>query len=299
MTKHRSAFTLVELLVVMAIVGMLVALLIPAIQAAREASRRSQCASNLRQIGVALQTYESAQRALPSGYISTFTSNGTDTGPGWGWAALLLNNLEENSLSGSIRFNLAIEDPANEQARTKAIAVYLCPSDPVPATWEALRDDPSQSKICDVAAANYVGVFGDSEPGIDGTGLFFRNSHIRFREITDGTSHTLSVGERSHSLGQSTWVGSVTGALLAPGPADGIGTYEPEHGSTMCLGEADDDASPGDPAAENDMFHSLHSSGANFVFADAHVTFLTAEMDPKIFKAMATRAGGESISGEH
>lgn len=296
-TAHRSGFTLIELLTVVGIIGVLVALLLPAIQAAREASRRSQCASHLRQIGVALQTYESAQRSLPSGYISAFMADGTDTGPGWGWAALLLNPLEENSLGRLIQFDQPIEAAANEQPRTTAIRVYLCPTDPVPATWQALRDDPSRSKICDVASANYVGMYGSSEPSIEGNGLFFRNSHVRFREITDGTSHTIAVGERSHALGQSTWVGSVTGALLDPGPADGIGTYEVEHGATMVLSEAGN-SSPGDPTAENDMYHSLHPGGANFVFADAHVAFLTSEMAPKVFRALATRAGGESISGE-
>ena len=157
----------------------------------------------------------------------------------------------------------------------------------------------AKSKICDVASANYVGMYGNSEPGIDGTGLFFRNSRIRFREITDGTAHTIAVGERSHALGESTWVGSVTGALLAPGPDDGIGTYEVEHGSTMVLGHAGEHKSPGDPKGEADMFHSLHPGGVNFVFADAHVAFLTTEMDPEVFDALATRAGGETVSGEY
>ena len=168
----------------------------------------------------------------------------------------------------------------------------------MPATWEALHDDPSRTKICDVASANYVGMYGNSEPGIDGKGLFFRNSKVQFREITDGTSHTIAVGERSHALGQSTWVGSVTGALLVPGPADGIGTYEIEHGATMVLGQAGEHKSPGDPTAEADMFHSLHPGGANFVFADAHVSFLTAEMDPEVFEALATRASGETVAGD-
>lgn len=296
--RKRAGFTLVELLVVIAIIGLLVALLLPAIQAAREAGRRSQCANNLRQIGIALQTYEGAHRSLPSGYISEFVADGTDTGPGWGWAALLLNNLEENSLSALVRFDRPIEDAANDQTRTKTIAVYLCPSDPVPPTWLALRDDPSQTKICEVATANYVGMYGNSEPGIDGTGLFFRNSHVRFREITDGTSHTIAVGERSHALGESTWVGSVTDALLVPGLADGIGTYEVEHGATMTLGQAGEHTSPGDPMGEADMFHSLHPGGVHFVFADAHVAFLTTDMDPEVFDALATRSGGETVSGE-
>ncbi len=296
--RKPGGFTLIELLVVIAIIGLLVALLLPAIQAAREASRRSHCTNNLRQIGVALQTYEGAHRTLPSGYLSEFATGGVDTGPGWGWAALLLSNLEETSLSGRVQFDRPIEDIANEPVRVQPVAVYLCPSDPVPPIWEALRDDPARTKICDVASANYVGMYGNSEPGVDGTGLFFRNSRVRLREITDGTSKTIAVGERSHALGQSTWVGSVTGALLVPGPADGIGTYEIEHGATMVLGQAGEHKSPGDPTGEADMFHSLHPGGANFVFADAHVSFLTAQLDPEIFEALATRAGGETISGE-
>jgi prepilin-type N-terminal cleavage/methylation domain-containing protein/prepilin-type processing-associated H-X9-DG protein len=296
--QKRTGFTLIELLVVIGIIGILVALLLPAVQAARESSRRSACANNLRQIGVALQTYETAHRSLPAGYLSEFVAGGTDTGPGWGWAALLLNNLEETALSKLLRFDRPIEDAANAQRRVTPIAVYLCPSDPAPPSWEALRDDSSRTKICDVAAANYVGMFGNSEPGVDGTGLFFRNSKVRFREITDGTSRTIAVGERSHALGQSTWVGSVTGALLVPGPDDGIDTYEIEHGATMVLGQAGEHKSPGDPTAEADMFHSLHSGGANFVFADSHVSFLTAQMDPEVFEALSTRAGGEPTSGE-
>lgn len=297
--RKSSGFTLIELLVVIGAIALLVALLVPAIQAARETSLRSSCTNNLRQIGVALQSYEGSHRSLPSGYISEFVAGGTDTGPGWGWAALLLKHLEETSLSSLLRFDRPIEDFANEQVRITPLAVYLCPSDPAPPTWEALRDDPSRTKICDVASANYVGMYGNSEPGVDGSGLFFRNSRVRLREITDGTSQTIAVGERSHALGESTWVGSVTGALLAPGPADGIGTYEIEHGATMVLGQAGEHKSPGDPTGEADMFHSLHRGGTNFVFADAHVSFLTAEMDAEVFEALATRAGGEPISGDY
>jgi prepilin-type N-terminal cleavage/methylation domain-containing protein/prepilin-type processing-associated H-X9-DG protein len=301
MSKPRKGFTLVELLVVIAIIGLLVGLLLPAVQAARESARRSHCTNNLRQIGIALQTYEGAQRSLPSGYISQFKPDGTDTGPGWGWAALLLDSLEESSLRGQVQFNRPIEDAANAVSRATLISVYLCPSDGVVPVWPAFRDVTTgnpMSKICDVASANYVGMYGNKEPGIDGPGLFFRNSHIRFKEIPDGTSHTIAVGERSHLLGEATWVGSVTGAVLVPGPDDndGIGTYELEHGSTMVLGQSGEHKSPGDPTGETDMFYSRHSGGVNFVFADAHVSFLTTEMDPKVFEALSTRDGGETIT---
>jgi prepilin-type N-terminal cleavage/methylation domain-containing protein/prepilin-type processing-associated H-X9-DG protein len=304
MRASRRGFTLVELLVVIAIVALLVALALPAIQAAREASRRGQCANHLHQIGIALLSYETTHRELPSGYISNFTigtasAPSVDTGPGWGWAALLLNQIEERSLSALVRFDRGIEDPANDAIRMTRIAIYLCPSDPAPPGWPALRDDAARSKICDVASANFVGMFGATEPGVDGTGLFFRNSHVRIRDITDCTAQTIAVGERSHALGEATWVGSVAGALLAPGVEDGIGSYEVEDGSTMVLGHTGEGFGPGDPQGEADMFHSLHPGGLNFVFADGHVAFLSTTLDPKVFDAMGTRAGGEPVSGEH
>ncbi len=304
MPRHRHGFTLIELLVVIAIIGLLVAVLLPAIQAARESARRSECLNHLRQLGIALQNYESASGSLPSGYISAFDAAGTDTGPGWGWAALLLPYLEEGTLHGRLVFQRPIEDPANAAARAVLVSVYLCPSDNVVPVWPAYNEAGSNNpanKICDVASANYVGMFGNSEPGIDGSGLFFRNSHVRFRDITDGASRTIAAGERSHLLGEATWVGSVTGALLAPGPDDndGIGTFEVEHGSTMTLGQSGEHFSPGDPNGETDMFYSRHAGGVNFVFADGHVISLTPETDPDVFEALSTRAGGEALPGEY
>src|SRR4051794_10101929 len=91
---RRTGLTLVELLVVIGIIGLLLALLLPAIQAGRESSRRGDCANHLRQVGLAMLGYESAHASYPSGYLSDYTSNGTDTGPGWGWGALVLPHIE-------------------------------------------------------------------------------------------------------------------------------------------------------------------------------------------------------------
>lgn len=298
----QAGFTLVELLVVIGIIGLLIGLLLPAVQAARESSRRSQCVSNLKQVGVALHNYQSARRTLPSGYISAFTGDGTDTGPGWGWAALLLGQVEENSLRMQVQFTRPIEDPVNASVRVQSVAIYLCPSDTAPPTWSA-RQDPGGTTslgaaICDVASANYVGVFGTTEPGIDGDGVFFRNSQVSLRDITDGSSHTLAVGERSYLLGEATWVGSVTGSALAPGPGDtdGIGQFEVEAGSSMVLGHVGEFKLPGDPTGDVNMFYSQHAGGVNFLFADGHVSFLDDSVDYNTYKALATRAGGEVIS---
>jgi len=294
--RRPGGFTLVELLVVIGIIAVLIALLLPAVQSARESSRRTQCCNNLRQIGLAIQNYESFRKFFPSGYISQFTANGTDTGPGWGWAALLLPMLEESNLAGQLDLNLPIEQ-ANVQAVTTPLPVFLCPSDNREPVWAAMRQSDN-TKICDVAEAGYVAMFGTTEPGIDGNGLFFRNSTVHVREITDGTSQTIAVGERAELLGEATWVGSVTGAYLAqdPNDNDGVGVFEQEEGSTMVLGQSGEGKSPGDPTGENDMFYSMHPHGVNFVFADAHVAFLTSDTDPQLFEDLSTRAGGEVIA---
>jgi prepilin-type N-terminal cleavage/methylation domain-containing protein len=176
--NHHRGFTLIELLVVIAIIGLLTALLLPAVQGAREAARRTQCVNNLKQLGVAVHTYESTHRAFPPGYVSNFDAGGNDIGPGWGWSALLLPPMEQKPLFDSVNLSLPIEDSSNETGRLTRIAVYLCPSDDQAPSWLAMKCDatgiPIQS-ICRVASASYVGMFGTSDPGIDGDGVFFRD----------------------------------------------------------------------------------------------------------------------------
>src|SRR6185437_1372985 len=199
------AFTVVELLAVIAILGLLLALLLPAVQAASEAGRRGQCANHLKQIGIALQSYHDRQRSFPSGYLSEFDAAGDDLGPGWGWASMLLPEVEQLAAFNRIQFSRAIEDPANADCRLLEFPVYLCPSDSVAAAWWAWSRDPVTgvkiAKICQVAPANYVGMYGNSEPGVDGTGIFFRNSNVALKDIADGASQTIAVGERSHDYG--------------------------------------------------------------------------------------------------
>src|SRR5206468_1555587 len=150
--------------------------------------------------------------------------------------------------------------------------------------------------ICEVAASNYVAMYGTTEPGVDGDGIFFRNSKIAPKDITDGTSKTLAIGERAHPLGNATWVGSVTGSILFPDDEDTVGQPHPENSSGMILGHAGEGIGPGDDGGDVNQFYSLHGHGVNFLFADGHVSFLPATMDRKVYRALATRAGGETIS---
>ncbi len=308
--SHRTAsgrvraFTLIELLVVVSIIGVLVALLLPAVQAAREAARRAQCVNNLKQIGLALHNYEQALQTLPPGYVSAFDANGIDLGPGWGWAAMVLPQMEQSATFSAVNFLVGVETVANQTARLTLVNNFLCPSDRVAPSWPAVNRDiltgASMQVICWVAPSNYVGMNGFSEPGPDGEGVLFRNSRIAFRDITDGLSQTIAVGERSHLLGVATWSGAVTGALLYDDDGDQIGSTDLETSPGMVLGHSGEGAGPGSNRSEPNQFYSLHAGrGVNFLFADGHVAYLKATMNYQTYVALSTRSGGEAIGGDY
>jgi prepilin-type N-terminal cleavage/methylation domain-containing protein/prepilin-type processing-associated H-X9-DG protein len=303
-SRISRAFTLIELLVVIAIIGVLVALLLPAVQAAREAARRAQCVNNLKQIGLALHNYESTHQTLPPGYVSSFDATGTDLGPGWGWASMMLPQIEQATAYSSINFSLNVEVPANLTARLVNVPNFLCPSDRVEPSWPAVDRDILTGapirEICRVAPSNYVGMNGTSEPGPDGEGVLFRDSRIAFRDITDGLSQTIAVGERSHLLGVATWSGAVTGALLYDDDGDNIGTADLETGPGMILGHAGEGVGPGSNRSEPNQFYSLRSGrGVDFLFVDGHVRYLKSTMNYKTYLGLSTRSGGEVISGDY
>jgi prepilin-type processing-associated H-X9-DG protein len=266
------------------------------VQQAREAARRSECKNNLKQIGLALQNYHSSRNTFPPGYISTFDNSGNDTGPGWGWASMILPEFDQAALQNSISFTQPIEATSNAVPRVAPLKMLLCPSDAVRSPWSAVMRDAAgnpTSTICQVAASNYIGVFGVREPGIDGEGIFFRNSFVGMRDISDGTSSTLQVGERSQRWCEAAWVGAVTGAQLFP-PAGSPAVPFVENASGMTLGHTFE-GPPNSPGLECNDFSSQHAGGAHFVFADGHVQFISTSMDKLVFRALSTRAGGEPI----
>ena len=314
--RRRCAFTLIELLVVIAVIGVLVGLLVPAVQAAREAARRTQCVNNLKQIGIALNSYLGRRGVLPPGYVSDWDqSTGSDLGPGWSWASMILPELEQQALFDSINFQRQVQAPANSTARLVPLNVFLCPSDSMPPAWTATygsvktvlgRVIRQTYPICDVAGSNYVGVYGIGEPGVDGDGVFFRNSSIRAAQVSDGMDNTLCVGERSSQLdrgrGQATWTGSVTGAMyytcgIAADP-DASGPCVIEDASSSVLGHTGEGHGPGDPFGDVNQFLCRHGQGASFLFCDGHVKFLNRFMDYNTYKALSTRAGKEVITND-
>ncbi len=320
-----GGFTLIELLVVVAIIGSLVALLLPAVQSAREAARRTACSSNIRQIGVALQHLHEHLSRFPTGWdgvaVGHAPPESDDELPGWGWAARILPQVEEQPTFDSINFRAPVYDPANpvvhESVRTKVVPVFMCPSDVRgPAeTGAGLfsmgRDDGLDEhdheegedheheehgyhpvdgielgELCQISKSNYPGNFGGKKE-IDadaaaGDGIFFRNSKVGFRHIADGTSKTILVGERSSRLGCTTWVGVIKGAEALRARVVGVA-----------------DHSPNDSSGHFDDFSSGHPGGTHFVFCDSSVKFITDGIDPQVFQSLCSRAGGEVVSGSY
>jgi len=208
---QRRGFTLVELLVVIAIIGILVALLLPAIQAAREAARRTQCSNNLKQLGVAMHNYHDTYGTLPMGMISTTRQGGFGTAGRWCWSAYLLPYVEQQALYREIRisgvdknwwtYGNAVDNATVLQMMQRPIPAYRCPS----ATSKGTNPN-RQKDGATVATSNYVAVNSSdqlqTDPGSPtadpqgADGLFVCNQPYKLADILDGTSNTLMIGER-------------------------------------------------------------------------------------------------------
>jgi prepilin-type N-terminal cleavage/methylation domain-containing protein/prepilin-type processing-associated H-X9-DG protein len=308
--KPRSghAFTLIELLVVIAIIAVLIALLLPAVQSAREASRRAQCLNNLKQISLALHNYHDAVATFPPGYISLTQGNqpnGAEIGPGWGWMSMVLGQMEQVTLFNGVNFSLPTPAPASQTARATRLNILLCPSNVGDNGPLTIKDASGKVIVADLAPGQYVGVAGQFEPEefpAQNNGVFYRNSRIGIRDITDGTSSTLMIGERSQNVANATWVGMIPAGLACNNPTWPV--QDCEASNVLILGHTG--PSPDEPwidvpnnrKAGVDDFHSLHAGGCNFAFCDGSIRFIKETINPQVFSYLATRNGGEVISGD-
>jgi prepilin-type N-terminal cleavage/methylation domain-containing protein/prepilin-type processing-associated H-X9-DG protein len=316
--SRKTGFTLIELLVVIAVIGILMAILLPAVQQARAAANVRMCANHLRQIGLALHSYHNTMNVFPPGYMCQIgipvipKQSGDlddvrvihkvpvpvpeDLGPGWGWGATILEWLDQDPLKNNISFTSGI---GLQNASATPVRIFVCPSDTGPDTFEIT--DYSANVLGTVARANYIGMFGTSEiPDVPdmGEGIFYRNSRVKISQITDGTSHTIAVGERASNLAYATWTGAVTNGVVknlsnVPG-ADDIDWPVFILGHTGTVLEAQ---TPNNSAGHADDFTSRHAGGVNFLFADGSVRFINSNVDLYVWVAGGTRAGGE-VPGE-
>jgi prepilin-type N-terminal cleavage/methylation domain-containing protein len=301
-------FTLIELLVVIAIIGILVALLLPAVQAAREAGRRTVCSNNIKQVALALHGYHQTRNRLPNGAPNW-------DGPGGTWCAMVLPFMEQEALFNTFNFAAPSNDSSNQKAVTTPVSTFICPSDPASSTpimtrfsgvgadtnatpshglWYAGSMGPgSDSSIseswgscvfCPVSPpgpTNYCcqGLnFGQAAPGTCMPGMFSRyfGCPVGFDFVRDGLSNTLLLGETLPALSGLLSAFNFTHCI--------IGTNIPINNMN-------------DPSSQDwlriDGFKSYHPGGAMFAVADGSVRFISETIDYQLFNGLGTKSGGE------
>lgn len=284
---RRPGLTLVEVLVTISLIGILLALTLPAVQSARAAAQATACRANLKQIGIGLHNYHSTHSRFPPGFVTTSAG---EHEPGWGWASMLLPQVEQRSLyeqlnPGPVNLRLAAANRAD--LLQTSLDVFRCPSDPSEKHSDRLRRifKNDQLQTVAVARANYIGVNGTR---LDATrtgfnGVFGKDSGIRLRDITSGTTSTILVGERRTRVSRAAvWCGVNT-------TSDDVGGAASHFGSVFVLGASsyriNSEAAPDSLQG----FSSEHGSGSHFVMADGSAKLTSQHIDQQVLQRLGNR----------
>jgi len=312
MNRAHRGFTLVELLVVIAIIGILVALLLPAVQAAREAARRTQCINNMRQIGIALHQFHDVNQVFPA-------SGWTQAGPGnpqgkyVGWRPLITPFIEQDTIKNAWDLNSNWWEGTNVIVASNRLKIFECPSVPQHASVSsavAKPPRPAMTFVNPIAPTDYEALLGARPTSINPhlpspiygstncLSVMYRNSTARMADVLDGTSNTVMVVE----CGGRPAVFRLKRSMPSLANDQGIGWADSEgpfsldganrDGSVEGCGPAGGCVSSMNRKNDNEPF-AFHTGGGNFLFADGHVAFLQESLPLTTLAALATAAGGE------
>jgi len=295
-SQRKRGFTLVELLVVIAIIGVLVALLLPAVQAAREAARRTSCNNNIKQLALSCHNYHDTHGVLPT---SANHRDGSGTN-GFSWIAKNLSYIEQGPLHDQLDFNLKLNNGSATNVNTNfgriqsVIPSLLCPSDPTQAVrsdlagwWAWPANLASTSNKGPAAVTTYMGYQGDWFDTDPPDGPFERspNVGVNFAKVTDGTTNVLMIGERSPSwspwcawsAGNGTWI-------VTRYPINQIQKTYPV-------------PNPAEVGGEKYGAISLHPGGAQAAMVDGSVHFLPETMNFAVYQQLGHMSNALPVGG--
>jgi prepilin-type N-terminal cleavage/methylation domain-containing protein/prepilin-type processing-associated H-X9-DG protein len=310
----RRGFTLIELLVVISIIGVLIALLLPAVQAAREAARRSQCVNNLKQIGIALHSYHNQVNALPGAYlvynVTSFSA-----------LSMIVPYMEQLNLSNALNYWLPYSDPTNDTVRKTDVATFMCPSD----LTNPLRARGAQTNyMADMGSwIVWQAATGPNTGQPQPNGVFFGNSSTRFAEITDGLSNTGFFSERVMADGSNAIISPKSDVFFSP-----LAPTTVDAAVANCQAVNINDLSSQFPLfmgspwvnGQHVFQHvmppnsrscgfflalravmppsSRHPGGVNLLLGDGSVRFIKDTINAPTWRALGTISGGEVISAD-
>jgi prepilin-type N-terminal cleavage/methylation domain-containing protein/prepilin-type processing-associated H-X9-DG protein len=302
MRNGRKGFTLIELLVVIAIIAVLIGLLLPAIQKVREAAARTQCYNNLKQIGLGMMSYESANGGLPP----SRTTGGVAGAPYFpfqhSWTAALLPYIEQTASFNLYNYKAHWNNPVNYPAVRTYLKLFNCPMTPnqpradmTVAAQPSAGDYHALNAIKNFVGVNcfgYIGVLNPDDSRL--VGAMRRDANTRIMEILDGTSNTILVAE---DAGRPAFYNASRQVF---DPVGKEGGWADPNGAFSLDGANTDGSIPGGcplNCSNNSELYGFHTGGASVVFADGSVHFLKQSIDLCVLAKLITRAGEEVISG--
>lgn len=288
----NRAFTLVELLVSISIIGILVALILPAVQAAREAARRIQCANHLKQMGLALQVYHGSLRCLPAGFVESTKTF---------WTGLILPQIEQAPLYETLEFGAPwdVLGTPNASAQMTYLSLFQCPSSAAPQRSSS-QGVPGRVPCTYLACGSGIATrewgpgYVMCQPELDG--LFYWDSATRFADVVDGLSHTIALGEALFrpdiNAPDLTGITQIVDHWYIGSAGLAFNELSETIGSTGVAINALYD--PAVAVDEKELcFSSRHPGGVQVVFADGHVTMVSATISRSVWSALGTRNQAE------